>query len=50
MTTFNWTIANLERAPDSDVSGECAQVQAFASAIFTDEIKAAYAAKQQENI
>ena len=39
-------------APDSDVSNEPASVQAMASAIFTDEVKAAYAAKmaEQENI
>jgi len=38
--------------PDSDVSNEPASVQAMASAIFTDEVKAAYAAKlaEQENI
>lgn len=30
--------------PDSDVSNEPASVQAMASAIFTDEVKAAYAA------
>jgi len=35
-------------APNSDVSGEDAQVQAMATAIFTDEIKAAYAAKLAE--
>ena len=35
-------------APDSDVSGECAEVQAFAAALFTDEVKAAYAAKLAE--
>ena len=35
-------------APDSDVSGEPASVQAMAAAIFTDEVKAAYAAKMAE--
>ena len=35
-------------APDTDVSNEDAQIQAVASAIFTDEIKAAYAAKLTE--
>ena len=35
-------------APDTDVSNEDAQIQAVASAIFTDEIKAAYAAKLAE--
>ena len=39
-------------APTDDVSGEDAQVQALAAAIFTDEVKAAYTAKlaEQENI
>ena len=39
-------------APDSDVSGEDPAVQAMAATLFTDEIKAAYAAKlaEQENI
>ena len=31
-------------APDADVSGESAEVQAIASAVHTDEVKAAYAA------
>ena len=31
-------------APDSDVSGESAEVQALAALLHTDEIKAAYAA------
>ena len=35
-------------APDSDVSNEPASVQAMAAAIFTDEVKAAYAAKLAE--
>jgi len=35
--------------PDSDVSNEPASVQAMASAIFTDEVKAAYAAKIAES-
>jgi len=35
-------------APDSDVSEEPASVQAMASAIFTDEVKAAYAAMLAE--
>ena len=34
--------------PDSDVSNEPASVQAMAAAIFTDEVKAAYAAKMAE--
>jgi len=37
-------------APDSDVSGKDPAVQAMAATLFTDEIKAAYAAKQAENI
>ena len=35
--------------PDSDISNEPASVQAMASAIFTDEVKAAYAAKMAES-
>jgi len=35
--------------PDSDISNEPASVQAMASAIFTDEVKAAYAAKLAES-
>jgi len=31
--------------PDADVSGESSEVQAMASALWTDEVKAAYAAK-----
>jgi len=34
--------------PDSDISNEPASVQAMAAAIFTDEVKAAYAAKMAE--
>ena len=32
--------------PDADVSGESSEVQALASAIWTDEVKAAYEAKK----
>lgn len=35
-------------SPNDDVSGESAQIQAMAAALFTDEVKAAYAAKQAE--
>ena len=35
--------------PDSDVSNEPASVQAMAAALFTDEVKAAYAAKMAES-
>ena len=31
-------------APDADVSGESAEVQAIAAAVHTDEVKAGYAA------
>jgi hypothetical protein len=31
-------------APDADVSGESAEVQAIAAVVHTDEVKAAYAA------
>ena len=34
--------------PDADVSGESSEVQAMASAIWTDEVKAAYAARDSE--
>jgi hypothetical protein len=33
-------------APNDDVSGEDAKVQAVANAVWTDEVKAAYAAAQ----
>ena len=33
-------------APNADVSGEDAKVQAVAAAVWTDEVKAAYAAAQ----
>ena len=35
-------------APDSDVSGESAEVQALAALLHTDEVKAAYAAHLAE--
>ena len=34
--------------PDADVSGESSEVQAMASALWTDEVKAAYAARDSE--
>ena len=36
-------------APDADVSGESAEVQAIASAVWTQEIKDAYAAHVAES-
>jgi hypothetical protein len=36
--------------PTDDVSGEDPAVQAMAAALFTDEVKAAYAAKLAENV
>ena len=36
--------------PDMDVSGESAEIQALASALWTDEIKKAWADKQKETI
>jgi len=33
-------------SPDADVSGESSEVQALASAIWTDEVKAAYEASK----
>ena len=35
-------------APDADITGESAEVQAIAAAVHTDEVKAAYAAAQVE--
>ena len=35
-------------SPDADVSGESSEVQALASALWTDEVKAAYAARDSE--
>ncbi len=35
-------------APDADVSGESDEIKGMASALWTDEVKAAYAAKQAE--
>ena len=34
-------------SPDADVSGESSEVQAIASAIWTDEVKAAYEASKE---
>ena len=34
--------------PDMDVSGESDEIKGMASALWTDEVKAAYAAKQAE--
>ena len=34
--------------PDADVSGESDEIKGMASALWTDEVKAAYAAKQAE--
>jgi len=36
-------------APDTDVSGESDEVKGMASALWTDEVKAAWAAKQAED-
>ena len=36
-------------APDADVSGESDEVKGMASALWTDEVKAAWAAKQAED-
>jgi hypothetical protein len=35
-------------SPDMDVSGESDEIKGMASALWTDEVKAAYAAKQAE--
>ena len=36
--------------PDMDVSGESAEIQALAGAIWTDDVKKAWADKQKETI
>mgnify|MGYP003142808364 CR=1 FL=1 len=36
--------------PDMDVSGESAEIQALANALWTDEVKSAWADKQAEEI
>ena len=36
--------------PDMDVSGESAEIQALAGAIWTDEVKSAWADKQAEEV
>ena len=36
--------------PDMDVSGESAEIQALAGALWTDEIKSAWADKQAEEV
>ncbi len=36
--------------PDMDVSGESAEIQALASALWTDEVKSAWADKQAEEV
>lgn len=37
-------------APDMDVSGESAEIQALANALWTDDIKKAWADKQAEEV
>ena len=37
-------------APDADVSSESVEVKALASALWSDEVKAAWAAKQAEEV
>ncbi len=36
--------------PDMDVSGESAEIQALAGALWTDEVKKAWADKQSEEV
>ena len=36
-------------SPDADVSGESDEIKGMASALWTDEVKAAWAAKQAED-
>jgi hypothetical protein len=37
-------------APDADVSGESDELKGMASALWTDEVKAAWAEKQKESL
>ena len=37
-------------SPDMDVSGESAEIQALASALWTDDVKKAWADKQAEKV
>ena len=37
-------------APDADVSGESDEIKGMASALWSDEVKAAWAAKQAEEV
>ena len=37
-------------APDADVSGESDEIKGMASALWTDEVKSAWAAKQAEEV
>ena len=37
-------------APDAEVSSESAEIQGMASALWSDEVKAAWAAKQAEEL
>jgi len=37
-------------SPDMDVSGESAEIQALANALWTDEVKKAWADKQAEEV
>jgi hypothetical protein len=37
-------------SPDADVSSESAEIQALANALWTDEVKSAWASKQSEEV
>jgi len=37
-------------SPDADVSGESAEIQGMASTLWTDEVKAAWAEKQEADL
>lgn len=45
---INRTFHRHVLTPDADLSGEDADVVAIAGVVFTDEVRAAYAAAQQE--
>ena len=47
MTTFNWTISKLEYDLKTDISGESAEVQGIATAVWTEEVKAAQRAANE---
>ena len=47
-TEISFSYHRTSFMPDADVSGESDEVKGMASALWTDEVKAAWAAKQAE--